>query len=344
MRVPVSAQASIVALFIVACGSAPATNPTVATPTATRTVASSAATVPAWMIGLGGRIVFSREGGDPKASSVYSMAPDGSGLALVTESPTSVTDVIWGPADRFLFNSDRSGQPEVFSMDGRGGEIRPVTTGPDAHAHVALSHDGTTVAYEAWTDVADLGIHLAPVDGSASPTLLTPPADPLVGGDGQPAFSPDGRLVAFQRVVDHSNEQAVRAALFVIGVDGKGLRQLTPEAMDAGHPRWSPDGRTILFHDNADMQGPVAGKSANLWTMAPDGTGLTQLTHETGGNYAIEGTWSPDGTAIAFASWFGADEFTAIRVMHADGTGITPVWTGTFSGGSGNDPEWSASR
>jgi len=306
--------------------------------------APSAPSAPAWISDLGGRILFSREGGSPTKFAVFTMASDGSELAQVTDSTQSVTNAIWGPGTSFLFDRDRGDQPGVFSMDASGGSVTAVTTGPDAYAHAALSPNGTQMAYEAWTDSRDLGIQLAPVDGSTAPRLLTPPVDPVAGGDGQPAFSPDGRQVAFQRVVDHANEKAVRAALYVVGVDGTGLRQLTSDVMDAGHPRWSPDGRTILFHDNADMQGPIEGMSANLWTVAADGTGLTQLTHEAGGNYAIEGTWSPDSSAIAFASWFGDDAFTAIRVMHADGTDATPIWTSSFAAGAGNNPEWAASH
>jgi TolB protein len=64
-------------------------------------------------------------------------------------------------------------------------------------------------------------------------------------------------------------------SIFVIGADGRGLRQVTPWRLDAGdHPDWSPDGRRILFRAPEHF---FAG--SNLWTVRPDGTGLKQLTH-----------------------------------------------------------------
>ena len=339
MRVLVPARASILALVVATCGATPAT-----APAAVPDPLPSPAPVPAWITDLGGRIVFGRESGDPTTFTVLRMAADGTGLTPVGAPTTASRSLVtWGPHGRLLFESDRDGTMQVFDMDDGGGEVRQLTMGPELHGNPAISPDGSTMAFGTWTETRDLGIHLAAADGSdTQPRTLTTPPDRTMSGDAQPAFSPDGRLLAFQRVLDASEEKAVKAAIFVIGLDGTGLRQLTPASMDAGHPRWSPDGRTILFHDNADMQEPTLGQSANLWTMAADGSDLRQLTHEAGGNYAIEGTWAPDGSAIAFASWSGEDEFTAIRVMHADGTDATPVWTGTFAGGSGNDPEWSA--
>jgi Tol biopolymer transport system component len=80
------------------------------------------------------------------------------------------------------------------------------------------------------------------------------------------------------------------------------------------------------------------------WTVHPDGTGLTQLTNETGGNFAVEGSWSPDGSAIAFKSWFGTEAFTAIRVMKADGSDATAILTSDFGKGGGEYPAWGPTR
>jgi TolB protein len=306
--------------------------------------------MPSWIENLGGRIAFTRETGAPTTFALMTMAPDGSDLRSVGQSSTtSVVHVVWGPGGGFVFDSDRGGKPQVFSVDATGGDLRQLTSGPEGHGWPAVSRDGLTVAFDDWDDTRDYGIHFTRSDGSQSiatalATGSSSLADPVAGGDSQPAFSPDGRSVAFQRTTDHADPKAVKAAIFVIGVDGSGLKQLTPYEMDAAHPRWSPDGSTILFHDNADTLG-IASVSSNLWTVHPDGSGMTQLTHETGSNFAIEGSWSPGGDAIVFHSWFGNDAFTAIRVMKADGSDATPVLTSPFAaGGAGENPEWSPSR
>ncbi|MCA1698231.1 MAG: hypothetical protein LC790_04730, partial [Actinobacteria bacterium] len=83
-------------------------------------------------------------------------------------------------------------------------------------------------------------------------------------------------------------------AIYVINANGTHVRRLTPRSMDASNPRWSRDGTSILFNDYAET---VPGKSANLYTIRVDGTGLTKLTSYKGGTaQAFVNDWSPDGT------------------------------------------------
>ena len=62
--------------------------------------------------------------------------------------------------------------------------------------------------------------------------------------------------------------------------DGANAKQVTSWALRGGQPDWSPDGKRLVFYSNRD--GPQA-VSANLYTVAPDGSGLRQLTHARGG-------------------------------------------------------------
>jgi len=354
----------LVALIVTGCnasgtaatpsvGMLPSTAPTSSTaasqsapsaPSATPSTAVASA-IPSWIAALGGRILFEREGGSAQTFNVMTVDPDGSDLQTIgAPSKDPIVHVVRGPAGRFLFQSNKSGQEQVYSMDASGGDIRALTNGPDGHGAPAVSPDGSRIAFDAWNATRDLGIHVADADGSHARAITSLP-DPVKGADSQPTFSPDGRTIAFQRTSDYSDPLKVKAAIFVIGVDGTGLKQLTPFDLDAGHPRWSPDGTTILFADNIDIYGaPGANGDANLWTVQPDGTGLAQLTHETGQHFASYGSWAPDGSAIVFSSWFGDDHFTAIRVMKADGTDPTLIWKSPFGDGTAEYPEWSAAK
>ena len=74
-----------------------------------------------------------------------------------------------------------------------------------------------------------------------------------------PAWSPDGRRIAFQTVI--------RSEIYVVGVDGTGLRRLTSNrARDSG-PAWSPDGRRIAFSSTRDGNWEV-------YTMDADGANV----------------------------------------------------------------------
>src|SRR5688500_8744466 len=67
-----------------------------------------------------------------------------------------------------------------------------------------------------------------------------------------------------------------------------------------------------------------ASSSGDIWSINPDGTGATNLT-STPSTYERGGSWSPDGTKIAFIIYPG------VWVMNADGSGrveITPDVSG----------------
>jgi TolB protein len=80
--------------------------------------------------------------------------------------------------------------------------------------------------------------------------------------------SPDGKRVSFVRIMRSEKLQA----LFIVGIDGTGLRQVTPYALDVAVKQdWSPDGKLIVLTTNADWVRPK--ESANLVTIRPDGSG-----------------------------------------------------------------------
>lgn len=60
-------------------------------------------------------------------------------------------------------------------------------------------------------------------------------------GAAQPAWSPDGRQLAFLRPVDEKPQ------VFVMAIGGGEARQLTRCKQGANAPKWSPDGRQVLF-------------------------------------------------------------------------------------------------
>ena len=82
------------------------------------------------------------------------------------------------------------------------------------------------------------------------------------------------------------NPARFQAALFIVGVDGEGLRQVTDwMTSESERTSWSPDGSTILF-----------ARDGALWTVHPDGSGLAELrpTDWSVSDALFEGDWSPD--------------------------------------------------
>src|SRR5436190_6278235 len=104
-----------------------------------------------------------------------------------------------------------------------------------------------------------------------------------------PRVSPDGKRVAFTIGDVAFEANKVVNQIYVVDLDGSGLKQLTSSPASATAPRWSPDGRRIAFTTGGQ-----------IWTMDTDGGHRDQVTKIS--TNAAAPVWSPDGKWIAFAS------------------------------------------
>jgi Tol biopolymer transport system component len=146
---------------------------------------------------------------------------------------------------------------------------------------------------------------------------------------GNPAWSPDGRVVLFERAdkIARSGSWIV-SNLWVVGADGRGLRRLLPSAnsvITAGV--WSPDGRRILF-----QRYPQRGAFHQLVVNA-NGSGAHPVD-----DYSIPGVWSPDSRSIAFV---GGNQGYGIALVDAATGAQTSVFNPS-SGVFGQPVDWQA--
>lgn len=111
---------------------------------------------------------------------------------------------------------------------------------------------------------------------------------------GAPRISPDGKSVVYQVGTVDLAANKTSTVLWLAPTDGKSEpKQVTdPKGKRDSNPRWSPDGEKIIFESNRSG-------SNQLWVLTPDGE-VKQLTNISTG--ASSGTWSPDGTHVAFVS------------------------------------------
>lgn len=102
--------------------------------------------------------------------------------------------------------------------------------------------------------------------------------------DSQPAFSSDGRLIAFVRAGD----------VWAMRADGSAQHALTSGADADGRPRFAPSGKYVVFERRASAE----GAPRDLYTVNIAGANLHAVTSSPEDEH--EATFAPDGRTIAF--------------------------------------------
>jgi TolB protein len=289
---------------------------------------------------------------DHSWGGLFTAWSDGSGIRPLTHTERRVVDSEpdWSPDGRQIVfqrirldgcgpgcetdeivrvNADGSGLTRLaYDGTGEGCVQRDAPAGGVCRQVPAWSPDGRRIAFECSTSAPGGNPYLGRIcvmnaDGSNVRQL---PRTPEAGvGDSAPAWSPDGRRIAFQRALLDGKGNVGRDAVFTMNADGSQPTRLTPWALRGGQPDWSPNGKQIVFYSN---WGGPEDVSANLYVIRPDGTGLRRLTEARGGSAQhLSATFSPDGKWIAFGKTpgMGREGNADVFVMHADGTRVRNV-------------------
>jgi eukaryotic-like serine/threonine-protein kinase len=192
---------------------------------------------------------------------------------------------------------DGAGTPSVFD-----GHFQRLTSQSGEELYPSPSPDGQFIVY-ASRAAGNWDLYLKRVGGE-KPINLTEdsPAD-----DTQPAFSNDGRFIAFRSARDGGG-------IFVMGATGENVRKLADEGFN---PAWSADG-TELAYSIEDFPEPLNRTviPSALWAVSV-ATGSKRLITE---GDAVQPSWSPRGDRIAY--W---------GVHHG---GQRDVWTIPAAGGN----------
>ena len=238
---------------------------------------------------------------------------------FMVETPTTIA-----------FVSDRTGNPEVWTMNGDGSNQTQLTDSPDLEVTPELSRDGTKIVFTRRNPDRNVFpntlIWVMNADGSDQhqvfvPICASPGGVPDVctgvSRDTYPAWSPDGTQIAFVR-----EGNLLGSGIWVMNADGSDARSLRR----VSDPRfsslaWSPDGTQIaysydyvccsvhiVFEHLAGNPGP--GLDALIGPVN-DADSIT---------FDIAPSWSPNGAQIAFRAQMAFN-------------GPVGIWVATVGGG-----------
>ena len=196
---------------------------------------------------------------------------------------SGLVGLAWSPDGRSLAFNRRGANGGIFTIPALGGPERKLT---DLSGEFDWSPDGEMLAIvDRPTPDSTSQIILLTIASGATRILTTPPSG--YHGDRSPAWSPDGRAIAFIRSPNY-----LVSDLYQVPVTGGNPTRLTFDNLELpGSLEWTVDGREILF---TSTRGGLPG----LWRVGATGG---RLRRETGiGEYAFDPSVAQRGGRLAY--------------------------------------------
>jgi Tol biopolymer transport system component len=227
---------------------------------------------------------------------------------------------------KILFDSDRSGNSELYVMDLDGNNLKRLTNSPEHDNSPKWSPDGKQIVFA--RDLAENSeIFIINADGSNERRLTQVPGD-----DSHPNFSPDGKKIIFNSArtsPDLKIEWRLQFhEVFIMNIDGSDVRQISTFKIVSTYPSISPDGTKICFRRVTNDPGfnydlTVGKRNSEVFVMNIDGSNPINISNSP----AYDGwpTWTPDGKVIFSSNRGGIPYSAQLYQVNVDGSDLKLV-------------------
>jgi len=204
-----------------------------------------------------------------------------------------------------VFTRGKGMKSEIYHWE--DGKAARLTRNDEMECYCVLSPDGQKIAFGTTMDKKNYAVRVMDADGSNVKNLTS-----FRGRNCAPAWSPDGKRIAFQSNRDGNYE------IYVMDADGKNQKRLTDKEAYDGYPAWSPDGKRIAYESDNQIH-----------VMDADGKNSAQVTKGPG-PHMTRFYWSPDGKKLGFVSGNGPYMWN-VYTVDIDGKNTTKVTASSFT-------------
>ncbi len=322
----------------------------------------------------GKQIAFVGDGPQEDNPDIYVKLVDAGEPLRLTTNPAPDLNPVWSPDGRYLAFTREGAGSGVYLVPALGGAERKLADifprRPYYQLSLSYSPDGKFLAVADKTSAVEpYGIFLLDAQTGGKRRLTSPPAGSV--GDECPAFSADGKSLAFARMLGVGMKD-----IYVVPVAGGEPRRLTFDDTQTAGLTWTSDSREIVFSSNRSgifhlWRVPLAGSTPtrvnvyaqNLlhpttsrqgdrlaWTQRFSDSNIwrIEITNPTGPKTApvklIASTmnesnpqYSPDGQRIAFAS----NRSGSFEIWACDREGRNPIQLTSLGTPDTGTPRWS---
>ncbi len=228
--------------------------------------------------------------------------------------------------------SDSAGGDQLFMLPLSGAQPVQYTDEPSGITGYAISPDAGTILYTLFRADGGTAIWAINADGTGRRLVLDCPQSEC----NTPRWYPDGTKIAYDRLDDATQATVPRFSIWWLDLATGKTQPVFPDPSFASYaPQFSPDGKWLSYISTAD-------NTLILFSLQDGRSHSIPL----GLQAALPATWSPDGTAVLFASEAADDTHLRVKAYSLAGARTTdlggPADASDFSAAWSPDGSWIA--